>query len=119
MSQLVYRVGKKVLVHTEIRGIHEFVVYCLRGRCEYSLGLTITDAMVKAVKQVHMSEHIWGIPPTTPPEKAATKRGVPNHRSGRWQPGMRLIVHKKTASGARSFGCRRHRLKPAQVSASV
>lgn len=53
-----YRVGRKVLVRTDSGGgTHDFVDYCTARRLQYSLGFTLTDAIVTAVDA--LPEHVW------------------------------------------------------------
>ncbi|QIS13918.1 hypothetical protein F5544_30370 [Nocardia arthritidis] len=53
-----YRVGRKALVRTDAGGgTHEFVAYCAARRLQYSLGFTLTEALVEAVNAV--PKHVW------------------------------------------------------------
>ncbi|MGS2807674.1 MULTISPECIES: IS1380 family transposase [Nocardia] len=92
-----YRVGRKVLVRTDAGGgTHEFVAYCHARRVQYSLGFTLTDALVEAINKV--PKHVW-----TPAYDAAGQV-----RPGAWvaeitdlalltgwPKGMRLIMRKE------------------------
>ncbi|MFE3280294.1 IS1380 family transposase [Nocardia sp. NPDC059239] len=92
-----YRVGKKVLVRSDAGcGTHEFAAYCHTRRVQYSLGFTLTEALVEAVEQV--PKHVW-----TPAYDAdgqarqgawvAEITGLPELST--WPEGMRLIVRKE------------------------
>ncbi|WP_327113998.1 IS1380 family transposase [Nocardia sp. NBC_01730] len=92
-----WRVGRKVLVRTDAGGgTHEFVKYCHARRVQYSLGFTLTDALVDAVNKV--PKKVW-----TPAYDADGKvrdgawvaeiTGMVD-LSG-WPAGMRLVVRKE------------------------
>jgi hypothetical protein len=96
-SQPGYRVGRKVLVRADSGGgTHEFVTYCTNRRVQYSLGFTLTDALVEAVNLV--PKKVW-----TPAYDAdgEVREGAwvaeitdLADLSG-WPEGMRLIVRKE------------------------
>jgi hypothetical protein len=86
-----------VLVRTDAGcGTHEFVAYCAARHVQYSLGFTLTDALVEAVNKV--PEHVW-----TPAYDAdgQVRDGAwvaeITHLAdlSGWPPGMRLIVRKE------------------------
>lgn len=92
-----YRVGRKVLVRTDGGGgTHEFVGYCQARHLQYSLGFTLTDALVEAVDKV--PKKVW-----TPAYDAdgQVREGAwvaeITHLAdlSGWPPGMRLIIRKE------------------------
>lgn len=92
-----YRVGRKVLVRTDAGGgTHEFLAYCHARRVQYSLGFTLTDALVEAVNAI--PKHVW-----TPAygtdgqvrEGAWVAEITGLAELSGWPDGMRLIVRKE------------------------
>ncbi|WP_036528311.1 IS1380 family transposase [Nocardia sp. CNY236] len=92
-----YRVGRKVLVRTDAGGgTHEFLTYCTNRRVGYSLGFTLTDALVDAVNLV--PKKVW-----TPAydaegqvrEGAWVAEITDLAELSGWPDGMRLIVRKE------------------------
>ncbi|BDT92443.1 hypothetical protein IFM12275_24190 [Nocardia sputorum] len=74
-----YRVGRKVLVRTDPGGgTHDFVNHCHARRVQYSLGFTLTDALVEAINKV---PNRCGPRPTTPTAKFVTVPGSPNSQA--------------------------------------
>lgn len=92
-----YRVGRKVLVRTDSGGgTHEFVDYCTARHLQYSLGFTLTEAIVEAVNAI--PKHVWT--PTydsdgevRPGAWIAEVTGMTDLTG--WPAGMRLIVRKE------------------------
>jgi Transposase DDE domain group 1 len=92
-----WRVGRKVLLRTDSGGgTHEFVNYCHARRVQYSLGFTLTEALVEAVNRV--PKKVW-----TPAYDAdgqvrdgAWVAEITDlaDLSG-WPAGMRLVVRKE------------------------
>jgi Transposase DDE domain group 1 len=92
-----YRVGRKVLVRTDSGGgTHEFLNYCHQRRLQYSIGITITEAMDTAIDL--LPKTVW-----TP---AYNTDGQPRDGAwvaeitglldlNTWPPGMRVIVRKE------------------------
>lgn len=92
-----YRVGRKVLVRTDSGGgTHGFLKYCHKRRLQYSVGITLTEAMETAIDL--LPTDVW-----TPAYDAdgevrkgawvAEITGLLDLQS--WPVGMRIIVRKE------------------------
>jgi hypothetical protein len=92
-----WRIGRKMLVRADAGGgTHEFVKYCHKRRVQYSLGFTLTDALVEAVNLV--PEKVWT--PAYDADGQVRKGAWVAEITGMadlsgWPAGMRLIVRKE------------------------
>jgi hypothetical protein len=92
-----WRIGRKMLVRADAGGgTHEFVKYCHKRRVQYSLGFTLTDALVEAVNLV--PKKVWT--PAYDADGQVRKGAWVAEITGMvdlsgWPAGMRLIVRKE------------------------
>jgi hypothetical protein len=92
-----YRVGRKVLVRTDSGGgTHEFLEYCHQRRVQYSVGITLTEAMETAIDKI--PKKVWT--PAYDADGEVRKGAWVAEITGlldlkTWPPGMRVIVRKE------------------------
>jgi Transposase DDE domain group 1 len=92
-----WRVGRRVLVRTDSGGgTHEFVDYCHKRRVQYSLGFTLTEALVEAVNKVPKTVWTPAYDADGQVRKGAWTAEITHlvDLSG-WPAGMRLVVRKE------------------------
>lgn len=92
-----YRVGRKVLVRTDSGGgTHEFLNYCHQRRLQYSVGITLTEAMETAIDK--LPKKVWT--PAYDADGQVRKGAWVAQITGlldlkNWPTDMRIIVRKE------------------------